>query len=326
MEIISRTAYRKIVVLTGAGVSVASGLPTYRGAGGLWDKDDAMARFAEAETWRRDPLGVWQIFAPMRRVLRDAKPNAGHFALAAFESDLPAGAELHANDPRQPGAAGPAESLLRRGDHWPRRRDTAPLVGRHHGVTISTTRENNGVCMSRRSMIPRKPTGPTRSASGSTTPYITRRGYRVLTAEIEHLWGVERPKITQEVADAAAHGDRSENAEYQYGKKKLRELDRRLRFLSKRIDELEVIDPEPEQEGRVFFGAYVTIEDEDGAEQTYQIVGADEYDMKLGRISVDSPMAKALLGRSEGDCVIIRAPKGTAEVTIVAIAYETEPR
>jgi transcription elongation factor GreB len=174
-------------------------------------------------------------------------------------------------------------------------------------------------------MKPRKPRGPTRAASGSTTNYITPRGYRLLQEELSRLWNVERPKVTQEVADAAAHGDRSENAEYIYGKKRLREIDWRLRFLSKRIDELQVVQPSPAQHGKVFFGAYVTLENEDGEESRYQIVGPDEYDLKQNRISVDSPMAKALLGRAEGDEVKVTRPKGVATVTIVEIGYDDSP-
>jgi len=176
--------------------------------------------------------------------------------------------------------------------------------------------------MNRRSMKPTLPRGPTRSASGSTTPYITPRGYGQLTAELEQLWKVTRPKITQEVADAAAQGDRSENAEYIYGKKKLREIDRRVRFLSKRLDELEIVRPSPAQRGRVFFGAHVTVEDAEGQEVRYQIVGPDEYDATQDRISVDSPMAKALLGHAEGEVVRVQRPKGSARVTIVEIDYE----
>jgi len=175
--------------------------------------------------------------------------------------------------------------------------------------------------VSRRSLNPRLPSGPTRSASGSTTQYITPRGYQALVDEIDRLWRVERPKITQEVADAAALGDRSENAEYLYGKKKLREIDRRLRFLSKRLDELEVIRPSSEQHGRVCFGAYVTIENEEGDESCYQLVGPDEYDASQGRISVDSPLARALLGKVEGDEAEVVRPRGKTTVTILEIRY-----
>src|SRR5690606_6254031 len=110
-------------------------------------------------------------------------------------------------------------------------------------------------------------------------------------------WKVERPKITEEVMWAAAQGDRSENAEYIYGKKRLREIDRRIRFLTRRLDSLTVVEPSSEQEGAVRFGAWVTVEDEDGERQTWRIVGPDEFDVKAGRISVDSPLARALLGK-----------------------------
>ena len=173
-------------------------------------------------------------------------------------------------------------------------------------------------------MKPRLPQGPTRSASGSATPYITPRGYRTLSDELEHLWRVERPQVTQEVADAAALGDRSENAEYLYGKKRLREIDRRVRFLSKRIDELQVVRPSAEQAGRVHFGARVTVESEEGDRTRFQIVGPDEYDVKAGRVSVDSPIGRALLGKQEGDEVRVIRPKGSALVTVVEIEYDCE--
>ena len=176
--------------------------------------------------------------------------------------------------------------------------------------------------MSRRSMLPRKPTGPTRARSGSTSNLITPRGYRMLSDQIDQLWKVERPKITQEVSDAAAHGDRSENAEYIYGKKKLYEIDRTLRFLSKRMDELQVVQPSAQQEGRVFFGARVTVESDRGEEARYEIVGPDEYDPDRGWISVDSPMARALLGKEEGDEVTVRRPRGDTTVVIVEIDYD----
>lgn len=151
--------------------------------------------------------------------------------------------------------------------------------------------------------------------------YITRQGYQALQAELERLWKVERPKVTAEVTAAAALGDRSENAEYIYGKKKLREIDRRVRFLSKRLESLTVVEPSKEQEGKVFFGAWVTIEDEDGVESTYQIVGPDEFDIKARKISLESPMARALLGKAEGDTAIVQRPRGEVEVTIVKIRY-----
>jgi len=154
--------------------------------------------------------------------------------------------------------------------------------------------------------------------------YITREGFETLQAELERLWKVDRPKITTEVMWAAAQGDRSENAEYIYGKKKLREIDRRIRFLSKRLDSLTVVDPAPEQEGKVFFGAWVKVEDEDGVEATYRIVGPDEFDVRARKISVESPLAKALLGKKVGDEAIVIRPKGEVEVTIVDIRYERQ--
>ncbi len=159
------------------------------------------------------------------------------------------------------------------------------------------------------------------AAATRGTPYITLAGYRRLQQELEHLWHVERPRITSEVATAAAQGDRSENAEYIYGKKKLREIDRRVRFLSKRLDVVQVVEPSPEQAGKVFFGAWVTIEDEDGRESTYRIVGTDEPDSERGYISVESPVARALLGKSQGDVVTIQRPKGPTEVTVVRVEY-----
>ncbi len=151
--------------------------------------------------------------------------------------------------------------------------------------------------------------------------YITRQGFQALQAELEKLWKVERPRVTAEVSAAAALGDRSENAEYIYGKKKLREIDRRVRYLTKRLESLTVVEPSKEQEGKVFFGAWVTIEDEDGVESTYQIVGPDEFDIKARKISMESPMAKALLGKREGDSAVVQRPKGEVEVTITRIKY-----
>jgi transcription elongation factor GreB len=168
--------------------------------------------------------------------------------------------------------------------------------------------------------------GDDEGAATRGSPYITPAGFRKLQEELEHLWKVERPRVTAEVAAAAAQGDRSENAEYIYGKKRLREIDRRVRFLSKRLDVVQVVEPAKEQEGRVFFGAWVTIEDEDGKEATYRIVGTDEPDAKQGWISVESPAARALLGKREGDVVTIQRPRGPTEVTVIAIAYEAPKR
>ena len=154
--------------------------------------------------------------------------------------------------------------------------------------------------------------------------YITPRGFRGLQAELERLLREERPRLTREVADAAAQGDRSENAEYIYGKKRLREIDRRIEFLAKRLDELTVVRSGPERTDRVYFGAWVSIEDETGAVSKYQIVGPDEFDVAAGRISMESPLGRALLGRSAGDEFVLERPRGPARYAVVAIAYDGE--
>lgn len=152
--------------------------------------------------------------------------------------------------------------------------------------------------------------------------YITPEGAKKLRAELEQLWTVERPRVTQEVADAAAQGDRSENAEYIYGKRRLREIDRRVRFLSKRLDDVTVVTEPPSDPRRVFFGAYVSVEDEDGGEATYRIVGPDESDVDKKWISMEAPVAKALMGKRLGDEVTVRRPKGDITYTILRIRYE----
>ena len=151
--------------------------------------------------------------------------------------------------------------------------------------------------------------------------YITPEGFRRLAAEHERIWSVERPHIVAEVEAAAALGDRSENAEYIYGKRRLRELDRRLRFLSERMDALTVVDPRPHPAGRAYFGAWVTVEADDGEERTYRLVGADEFDVGAGLISVDSPLGRALLGKREGDTAVVVRPAGAAELTVLEIAW-----
>ncbi|PRQ02563.1 Transcription elongation factor GreB [Enhygromyxa salina] len=149
---------------------------------------------------------------------------------------------------------------------------------------------------------------------------ITPSGYAKLRAELDHLWKVERPQVTEEVAAAAALGDRSENAEYQYGKRRLREIDRRVRWLNKRLAELEIVRASP-KDGKIHFGAHVTVEDEDGERNTWQLVGSEEWDVKLGKISVLSPIGRALLGKSVDDEVEVRRPKGDLELTIISIRY-----
>lgn len=162
-----------------------------------------------------------------------------------------------------------------------------------------------------------------RTDAGTTKEQLHHpQGHRRLSDELDHLWRVERPKVTQQVADAAALGDRSENAEYIYGKKRLREIDRRLEFLSKRLDDLEVVVPSRQQAGRVFFGAWVTVEDEEGQSGRYQIVGPDEVDPSQRKISIDSPMGKALLGKALDDEVVVERPKGRVALLVTEIEYE----
>ena len=143
----------------------------------------------------------------------------------------------------------------------------------------------------------------------------------MLREELHQLWKVERPQVTAAVHEAAKNGDRSENGDYIYGKKRLREIDSRVRFLSKRLEELEVVDRLPEDRDRVFFGAWVTLEDEAGQERRYRIVGPDEFDLKLDRLSMDSPMARSLLGKRLDDEVTVRTPAGEERLTITAIDY-----
>lgn len=155
--------------------------------------------------------------------------------------------------------------------------------------------------------------------------YITRQGARRLQEELVDLRTKKRPKVVQDVADAAAQGDRSENAEYIYGKKKLREIDRRIHFLTKRLESAHVVEPTDRPDiQRVFFGATIELEDEDGKVATYTIVGQDEIDTNRGRISYKSPLARNLLKRREGDSFTFRKPAGEVELTILSIRYESD--
>jgi transcription elongation factor GreB len=151
--------------------------------------------------------------------------------------------------------------------------------------------------------------------------YITRDGAKRLQEELHQLLWKDRSKVVQDVQDAAAQGDRSENAEYIYGKKKLREIDRRIRFLTKRLEAVEVVEPNTSAKGRIFFGATVEVEDEDGKLARYRIVGEDEIDLKRGDISWRSPLARVLLKKQKGDVVTLRRPNGDVELTITAVTY-----
>ncbi|WP_413288491.1 transcription elongation factor GreB [Bdellovibrio sp. HCB337] len=152
--------------------------------------------------------------------------------------------------------------------------------------------------------------------------YITPAGLEKLKSEYHELMHVERPKVVEVVTWAAGNGDRSENADYQYGKKRLREIDKRVRFLIKRIEAAEMVDPKTIKSSTVLFGATITILNEDEEEHTYQIVGEDEFDAKLRKVSWKSPIAKALLGKKTGDEVVIKKPAGDEYVTIEKIEYK----
>ena len=161
------------------------------------------------------------------------------------------------------------------------------------------------------------------TAKGPPPPpnYITREGAKRMQNEIVHLKTDLRPKIVREVADAAAQGDRSENAEYIYGKKRLREIDRRVHFLTKRLEKAVIVEPRTDAVKKVFFGAVVDIEDEDGAKATYTLVGEDEIDPNAGRISWRSPLGRVLLGKKEDDVVVFKKPSGEVELTILRVRY-----
>lgn len=150
---------------------------------------------------------------------------------------------------------------------------------------------------------------------------ITREGRVAIEKELDHLWRIERRATTQAVTEAAAHGDRSENAEYKEGKRRLREIDRRIRFLRKRLDTVQVVEYSPQQDGKVFFGAWVELENEDGEVHQYRIVGADEFDPAKNAISINSPMARALIGKQVDDDVTVITPEGKKEWYINQIQY-----
>lgn len=153
------------------------------------------------------------------------------------------------------------------------------------------------------------------------SPFITPAGHRKLQDELKTLWQVTRPEVTRALTAAAAEGDRSENAEYIYRKKQLREIDRRVRYLRKRLDELRPVAPLKTHPGKVYFSAWVTLMEPDGRTSRYRIVGADETDAARGWISVDSPVACALLGKAIGDEVEVGTPSGPRQLEVVEIEY-----
>ena len=156
-----------------------------------------------------------------------------------------------------------------------------------------------------------------------SSPYITQAGYARLNEELRFLWKEKRPEVTRKVSEAAALGDRSENAEYIYGKKQLREIDARVRFLSKRLDELTVVNKPPRDRDQVFFGAWVSLENEAGETFRYRLVGPDEFDAAPEYISIDSPMARSLLKKRLDDEIQIRQGEADNVYTIVHIEYES---
>lgn len=164
---------------------------------------------------------------------------------------------------------------------------------------------------------------PSLKLPAGTKNYITPAGHARLKDELEHLVKRERPHVVEIVAWAASNGDRSENGDYIYGKRRLREIDRRIRFLSKRLDNAEVVDPLRQGENdQIFFGARVTIADIDGQESTYTIVGIDEADVTRGRISWISPLARALIKSREGDTIRFQSPVGIREIDILEVVYQ----
>ena len=155
--------------------------------------------------------------------------------------------------------------------------------------------------------------------------YITPEGEKVLRDEVFQLWKVERPQVTNVVHEAAKNGDRSENGDYIYGKRRLREIDSRVRFLTKRLEQLTIVHDTPSNQDKIYFGAWVTLEDENDEETTYRIVGPDEFDLSLKKLSMDSPLAKALLGKNLGDDIIFKTPEGDKELYIAAVSYSSVP-
>ncbi|MDA3922510.1 MAG: transcription elongation factor GreB [Salinisphaera sp.] len=151
--------------------------------------------------------------------------------------------------------------------------------------------------------------------------YITRAGWQMLVDELDYLWRDKRPAVVRALADAAAEGDRSENAEYIYRKKELREIDRRVRYLGRRLDELTAVDTTPADSSRVFFGAWIDVVDDSDVQHRYRIVGSDETDGASGAISLNSPVARALLGKRVDDVVSVALPDGVRELEIMAIRY-----
>jgi transcription elongation factor GreB len=160
-----------------------------------------------------------------------------------------------------------------------------------------------------------------RAPPPKSSAYITAEGAEKLRAELHQLWKVERPTVTHAVHEAAKNGDRSENGDYIYGKRRLREIDNRVRYLSKRLEAFTVVDRIPDQQNKVFFGAWVTLENDESISHCYRIVGPDELDPAKHWISMDSPLARAALGKSLDDEITFQAPQGVQHLYIVKIDY-----
>jgi transcription elongation factor GreB len=154
-----------------------------------------------------------------------------------------------------------------------------------------------------------------------SSPYITPEGAQALRTQLAELWQLRRKDVVPALSAAAAEGDRSENAEYLYRKKQLAEIDRRIRYLTRRLELVKVVERAPASPERVYFGAWVELEDGQGVRQHYRIVGADETDARSRRISIDSPLARALLGRGEGDSIVVELPDGAASFILLKVSY-----
>ena len=161
-----------------------------------------------------------------------------------------------------------------------------------------------------------------RKSEPAGSKFATAEGARRLREELDHLWRIQRPQVTRAVQEAAAQGDRSENAEYIYGKKQLREIDRRVRFLRKRLEGMVVVSQPPDDTSRVYFGAWVGIEDDEGHETELRIVGPDEIDPARRYVSMDSPIARALMRRGRGDEFTVDVPGGRRTYVVTEIRYE----
>ena len=163
--------------------------------------------------------------------------------------------------------------------------------------------------------------GRYRPPAALSSKYITPEGAALLREELDYLWRTKRPDVTRAVTEAAAQGDRSENAEYIYGKRQLAEIDRRVRFLRKRLEGITIVDQPPTDTKRVFFGAWFELEDEAGRRQTFRLVGPDEFDIAKEYISMDSPLGHAVMGKALDETIVVSTPEGESRYTLVGVSY-----